>query len=100
MTGKHLAVAFVRDVGTTHREYSGIIASVITFPAFKNFVGHPDNYDSLSGAVVSSFTGGCFLGAALAGWYVIFLITISARQLTIWLYQGRMIVLVVRGQYR
>lgn len=49
---------------------SGIIASVITFPTFKGFVGHPNNYDSLSGAVVSSFTGGCFLGAALAGWCV------------------------------
>ncbi|GJE99916.1 MFS sugar transporter [Phanerochaete sordida] len=47
---------------------SGIIASVITFPAFKAFIGHPENYDSLSGAVVSTFTGGCFFGAALAGW--------------------------------
>ncbi|OSC98277.1 general substrate transporter [Trametes coccinea BRFM310] len=47
---------------------SGIISSVITFPAFKSFVNNPGNYDSLSGAVVSTFTGGCFFGAAGAGW--------------------------------
>lgn len=47
---------------------SGIIASVITFNAFKSFIGHPENYNSLSGAVVSTFTGGCFFGAATAGW--------------------------------
>ncbi|OBZ72476.1 High-affinity glucose transporter [Grifola frondosa] len=47
---------------------SGIISSVITFNAFKSFVNNPGNYDSLSGAVVSTFTGGCFFGAALAGW--------------------------------
>ncbi len=51
---------------------SGIIASVITFPAFKNFIGHPDNYESLSGAVVSTFTGGCFFGTMLAGWCVFY----------------------------
>lgn len=66
--------------------YSGIIASVITFDHFKSFVNHPGKYDSLSGAVVSTFTGmsfpffcrpslhpdtisgGCFFGTALAGW--------------------------------
>ena len=37
--------------------FSGIISSVITFPAFKSFVNNPGNYDSLSGAVVSTFTG-------------------------------------------
>ncbi|EKM58415.1 uncharacterized protein PHACADRAFT_252717 [Phanerochaete carnosa HHB-10118-sp] len=47
---------------------SGIIASVITFSAFKSFIGPASQYDSLSGAVVSTFTGGCFFGAALAGW--------------------------------
>ncbi|EJF64770.1 general substrate transporter [Dichomitus squalens] len=47
---------------------SGIISSVITLPAFKSFVNNPKNYDSLSGAVVSTFTGGCFFGAATAGW--------------------------------
>ncbi|KAI1796985.1 general substrate transporter [Ganoderma leucocontextum] len=47
---------------------SGIISSVITFSSFKSFVNNPGNYDSLSGAVVSTFTGGCFFGAATAGW--------------------------------
>ncbi|KAI0707119.1 general substrate transporter [Earliella scabrosa] len=47
---------------------SGIIASVITFSAFKGFINNPGNYDSLSGAVVSTFTGGCFFGAMGAGW--------------------------------
>ncbi|KAI0767994.1 general substrate transporter [Trametes elegans] len=58
---------------------SGIISSVITFSAFKDFVNNPGNYDSLSGAVVSTFTGtsqyadnpalgGCFFGSAGAGW--------------------------------
>ncbi|RPD59657.1 general substrate transporter [Lentinus tigrinus ALCF2SS1-6] len=47
---------------------SGIIASVITFDSFKEFINNPGNYDSLSGAVVSTFTGGCFFGAAIAGW--------------------------------
>ncbi|PIL35409.1 MFS general substrate transporter [Ganoderma sinense ZZ0214-1] len=47
---------------------SGIISSIITFSAFKSFVNDPGNYDSLSGAVVSTFTGGCFFGAATAGW--------------------------------
>lgn len=40
--------------------YSGIIASVITFDHFKSFVNHPGKYDSLSGAVVSTFTGMSF----------------------------------------
>ncbi|KAH9856650.1 general substrate transporter [Lenzites betulinus] len=47
---------------------SGIISSVITFSEFKGFVNNASNYDSLSGAVVSTFTGGCFFGAAGAGW--------------------------------
>ncbi|OCH84054.1 general substrate transporter, partial [Obba rivulosa] len=47
---------------------SGIISSVITFSQFKNFVNNPGNYASLSGAVVSTFTGGCFFGCAAAGW--------------------------------
>ncbi|TCD67159.1 hypothetical protein EIP91_000444 [Steccherinum ochraceum] len=53
-----------------HSYDSGIISSVITFDHFKEFVDNPGNYDSLSGAVVSTFTGGCFFGAALAGWQV------------------------------
>ena len=51
-----------------NRLCSGIIASVITFPAFKAFIGRPEDYNSLSGAVVSTFTGGCFFGAMIAGW--------------------------------
>ncbi|PCH42241.1 general substrate transporter [Wolfiporia cocos MD-104 SS10] len=47
---------------------SGIISSVITFTHFKDFVNNPDNYNSLSGAVVSTFTGGCFFGCMIAGW--------------------------------
>ncbi|EMD33912.1 hypothetical protein CERSUDRAFT_117444 [Gelatoporia subvermispora B] len=47
---------------------SGIISSVITFPHFMSFVNNPGNYASLSGAVVSTFTGGCFFGAATGGW--------------------------------
>ncbi|EPT01377.1 hypothetical protein FOMPIDRAFT_1048820 [Fomitopsis schrenkii] len=47
---------------------SGIIASVITFHQFEDFVNDPAKYSSLSGAVVSTFTGGCFFGCMLAGW--------------------------------
>ncbi|KZT07730.1 general substrate transporter [Laetiporus sulphureus 93-53] len=47
---------------------SGIISSVISFSQFEDFVNDPGNYSSLSGAVVSTFTGGCFFGAAVAGW--------------------------------
>lgn len=47
---------------------SGIISSVITFSHFENFVDDPTNYNSLSGAVVSTFTGGCFFGCMIAGW--------------------------------
>ncbi|OSX58727.1 hypothetical protein POSPLADRAFT_1172955 [Postia placenta MAD-698-R-SB12] len=47
---------------------SGIISSVITFSHFENFVNDPSSYDNLSGAVVSTFTGGCFFGCMLAGW--------------------------------
>ena len=40
---------------------SGIIASIITFNNFKAFINNPGNYDTLSGAVVSTFTGGLLL---------------------------------------
>ncbi|KAI5118100.1 hypothetical protein M0805_005207 [Coniferiporia weirii] len=46
---------------------SGIISSVITMTEFNDFFGNPDS--SLTGAVVSTFTGGCFFGAAAAGWW-------------------------------
>ncbi|CAL1716887.1 unnamed protein product [Somion occarium] len=65
----NIFVAVFCSVGSFLFGYdSGIIASVITFDYFKAFVKNPGNYDSLSGAVVSTFTGGCFFGAALAGW--------------------------------
>ncbi|KAH9838332.1 general substrate transporter [Rhodofomes roseus] len=47
---------------------AGIIASVITFSQFEDFVHDPAKYSSLSGAVVSTFTGGCFFGCMIAGW--------------------------------
>ncbi|KAI0734283.1 general substrate transporter [Fomitopsis betulina] len=50
--------------------FGGIIASVITFNQFEDFVNDPARYSSLSGAVVSTFTGGCFFGCMLAGWCV------------------------------
>lgn len=46
---------------------SGIIASVITMTHFQSFFGNPSS--SLIGAVVSTFTGGCFFGAAASGWW-------------------------------
>ncbi|KAI0042870.1 general substrate transporter [Auriscalpium vulgare] len=45
----------------------GIIASVLTFDAFNNRFHNPS--PSLTGAVVSTFNGGCFFGA-LAGGYL------------------------------
>ncbi|TFK40034.1 sugar transporter [Crucibulum laeve] len=44
---------------------SGIIASVLTM---KHYVAHFGNDPSIQGAVVSTFNGGCFFGAAGAGW--------------------------------
>ncbi|KAI0635596.1 general substrate transporter [Trametes polyzona] len=65
----NISVALFCAIGSFLFGYdSGIISSVITFSEFKNFVNNPGNYDSLSGAVVSTFTGGCFFGAAGAGW--------------------------------
>ncbi|EJD07134.1 sugar transporter [Fomitiporia mediterranea MF3/22] len=46
---------------------SGIIASVITMSHFKNFFHNPAS--PMIGAVVSTFTGGCFFGAAASGWW-------------------------------
>ena len=70
MTGQYLE-RFLRgyaDLDIITNTRGGIIASVITFPALKDFVGHPSRYASLSGAIVSTFTGGCFFGAVLGGW--------------------------------
>jgi len=49
---------------------SGIIASVLTFDNFKAHFNNPK--PSLTGAVVSTFNGGCFFGAMLGGWFVLF----------------------------
>ncbi|KAJ3892127.1 sugar transporter [Lentinula edodes] len=44
---------------------SGIIASVLTMSRFETrFSADP----SIQGAIVSTFSGGCFFGAAIAGW--------------------------------
>ncbi|KAG9102692.1 hypothetical protein FRC06_001439 [Ceratobasidium sp. 370] len=47
---------------------SGIIGSVISpnFVKFHEFFHNPD--DQILGAVVSTFAGGCFFGAMVAGW--------------------------------
>lgn len=47
---------------------SGIIGSVISpnFKKFHEYFNNPD--DSILGAVVSTFAGGCFFGAMSAGW--------------------------------
>jgi hypothetical protein len=46
---------------------SGIIASVLTM---SHFVDRFGNDPSMQGAIVSTFNGGCFFGAAGAGWCV------------------------------
>ncbi|TDL20783.1 sugar transporter [Rickenella mellea] len=46
---------------------SGIISSVITLDKFQEFFHNPN--PSLIGAVVSTFTGGCFFGAAAGGYW-------------------------------
>ncbi|KAK7042917.1 hypothetical protein VNI00_008653 [Paramarasmius palmivorus] len=45
---------------------SGIIASVLEMQRFKEHFGEDA---SISGAIVSTFNGGCFFGAAAAGWF-------------------------------
>ncbi|CAE6517214.1 unnamed protein product [Rhizoctonia solani] len=47
---------------------SGIIGSVISpnFKSFHEFFNDPN--DAMLGAVVSTFAGGCFFGAMIAGW--------------------------------
>ena len=42
---------------------------MVTFSGFKAFVNNPGNYDSLSGAVVSTFTG-MFARVTVGGTYV------------------------------
>lgn len=47
---------------------SGIIGSVVSseFTFFRSFFDNPS--DGIIGAIVSTFAGGCFFGAAAAGW--------------------------------
>ncbi|EKM78126.1 hypothetical protein AGABI1DRAFT_114945 [Agaricus bisporus var. burnettii JB137-S8] len=45
---------------------SGVIASVITM---KHYNARFTSDASIQGAVVSTFNGGCFIGAAFAGWF-------------------------------
>ncbi|TFK45873.1 general substrate transporter [Heliocybe sulcata] len=47
--------------------FGGIISSVLTFGRFQGYFGF-DEASNLAGAVVSTFTGGCFFGAMGAGW--------------------------------
>ncbi|VDB92316.1 unnamed protein product [Peniophora sp. CBMAI 1063] len=45
---------------------SGVISAVLTMSTFKDHFHNPG--DSISAAVVSTFAGGCFLGAAAGSW--------------------------------
>ncbi|KAG8842563.1 hypothetical protein FRB91_004102, partial [Serendipita sp. 411] len=47
---------------------SGIIGSVVSaeFDQFHKYFNQPN--DDIIGAIVSTFAGGCFFGAAAAGW--------------------------------
>ncbi|KAJ4497443.1 sugar transporter [Lentinula lateritia] len=45
--------------------FGGIIASVLTMSRFETRFGADP---SIQGAIVSTFSGGCFFGAAIAGW--------------------------------
>lgn len=49
-------------------QYSGIISSILTFSHFNEHFNNPSA--ALTGAVVATFTGGCFFGALSAGWWV------------------------------
>lgn len=62
------AAAFV-SIGSFLFGYdSGIISSVITLEHFLDHFHQPNSNTNLIGAVVSTFTGGCFIGAAVSGW--------------------------------
>lgn len=52
---------------TLREDVSGVIASVLTMDEFNSFFHNPSA--SITGAVVATFTGGCFFGAAMAGWW-------------------------------
>ncbi|KAF4614243.1 hypothetical protein D9613_007735 [Agrocybe pediades] len=59
-------VAMFSSIGAFLFGYdSGIIASVITM---EHYIAHFGEDPSIKGAIVSTFNGGCFFGAAGAGW--------------------------------
>ncbi|KAJ3755671.1 sugar transporter [Lentinula raphanica] len=58
-------IAAFSSIGTYFFTLGGIIASVLTMSRFEaRFSANP----SIQGAIVSTFSGGCFFGAAIAGW--------------------------------
>jgi sugar porter (SP) family MFS transporter len=62
----NITVALFSSIGAFLFGYdSGIISSVLTM---KHYIAHFGNDPDIQGAVVSTFNGGCFFGAAAAGW--------------------------------
>jgi len=47
---------------------SGIVSSIITM---EYYIARFSDDPNIKGAVVSTFNGGCFFGAAAAGWLVL-----------------------------
>jgi len=63
----NIFAAFFAAIGSFLFGYdSGIISSVLTFKFFNEHFNQPSK--ALTGAVVATFTGGCFFGALGAGW--------------------------------
>ncbi|KAF8807060.1 hypothetical protein BYT27DRAFT_7242680 [Phlegmacium glaucopus] len=62
----NVAVAVFSSVGAFLFGYAtGIISSILTMD---HYIAHFGNDPNIKGAVVSTFNGGCFFGAAGAGW--------------------------------
>ncbi|KAF8482245.1 general substrate transporter [Gautieria morchelliformis] len=63
----NIFAAFFAAIGSFLFGYdSGIISSILTYSTFNAHFHNPSK--ALTGAVVSTFTGGCFFGALGAGW--------------------------------
>ncbi|KAF8589342.1 general substrate transporter [Ramaria rubella] len=63
----NIFTAFFAAIGSFLFGYdSGIISSILTLNQFNEHFHNPSK--ALTGAVVSTFTGGCFFGALGAGW--------------------------------